>query len=324
MSLRNRLDALRRESGVGDEPGAAPVATDLRNRLARLGGRGSRHARRAARRPEAPAALAARLGGELTEEGLVVVTRRYSAARRHGDWPLAGSVPPALRGPGGAPARVTCLDIETTGLSGGTGTAVFNVGVAVARGDEVELRQWLLTGFSGEAAMLRDVAAWLGDAGLLISYNGKCFDVPLLRDRTRLQRLADLPEPPHLDLLYPVRRLFGGIWPSCRLAEAERRLLGLERRQDLPGAEAPRAWRAYLAGEPGHGLERVLAHNALDVLSLVALPRALGRVLDAPLVHGAKPLAAARMWRQAGRYREYHRVLGQVQAQQWLDLADTR
>ncbi|AHE97062.1 hypothetical protein THITH_00825 [Thioalkalivibrio paradoxus ARh 1] len=201
------------------------------------------------------------------------------------------------------------IDTETTGLAGGTGTAAFMVGIAEPGLDGVRLRQWLLTAFAGEAAMLAELDAALAGAGLLVSYNGKTFDLPLLRDRRRLQRAPAFPEPPHLDLLHPTRRLFRGVWPDCRLVTAEQRLLGLFREDDLPGSEAPRAWRDYLAGGTPDDLGRVLRHNALDVLSLLLLGPVLARALHDPLGFGADPLAAADAWSRRGESRRALTVL---------------
>lgn len=216
--------------------------------------------------------------------------------------PLAGEGP-GVRENALHPApglRLLGIDTETTGLAGGTGTAAFMVGVAEAGPEGIRLRQWLLTAFAGEAAMLAELERNLSTADLLVSYNGKTFDLPLLRDRRRLQRAPALPEPRHLDLLHPTRRLFRAAWPDCRLATAERHLLGLVREHDLPGSEAPRAWRDYLAGAPPDDLARVLHHNALDVLSLLLLGPVLSRALREPQAFGADPLAAADVWARNG------------------------
>jgi hypothetical protein len=264
--------------------------------------------------------LAERLGGERVAEHLVLVETRIPLQSPHGRWrlaealeplwplvapfptppPQAEAVPGARAGWSGECASIVGIDTETTGLAGGTGTAAFMVGIAEAGPAHVRLRQWLLTAFSGEAAMLAELAASLAGAGLMVSYNGKTFDLPLLRDRRRLLRQPALPEPPHLDLLHPTRRLFRGAWPDCRLATAEQRLLGLFREDDLPGSEAPRAWRDYLAGDSADDLERVLRHNALDVLSLLLLGPALVRALHDPAAFGAEALAAADTWSRRG------------------------
>ena len=81
----------------------------------------------------------------------------------------------------------------------------------------------------------------------------------------------------HLDLLFPVRRRFRGVWENCRLATIERQWLGIVRDDDLPGSEAPRAWRDYLRGGSARDLRRVLAHNDQDLRSLGALLLRMGR-----------------------------------------------
>jgi uncharacterized protein len=314
--LRERLQRLGgRAAPVADRHAGAPEAAADAVPL------GARPAPGTHRRAAAGAAeLAERLGGERVTEHLVLVETLIPLQTHHGRrrlaeamdplWPLAPSPPlppPQVEegagvrvGWSGEGATIVGIDTETTGLAGGTGTAAFMVGIAEAAPDHVRLRQWLLTAFSGEPAMLSELAASLAGAGLMVSYNGKTFDLPLLRDRRRLLRQPALPEPPHLDLLHPTRRLFRGAWPDCRLATAEQRLLALFREDDLPGSEAPRAWRDYLAGAPPDDLARVLRHNALDVLSLLLLGPALARALHEPLAFGADPLAAADTWSRRG------------------------
>jgi uncharacterized protein len=244
-------------------------------------------------------ALAQRLGGEVVARHLILVERFLPLDTRHGVVRLADSLQPVWP-LAAAPGSVAGIDTETTGLAGGTGTTAFMIGIAQAEPGSVRVRQWLLTGFAGEAAMLAECAGVLAGTDLMVSYNGKSFDLPLLRDRRRLQRGPALPEPPHLDLLHPTRRLFRKTWPDCRLATAERRLLGLTRADDLPGSEAPRAWRDYLAGAPADDLARVLRHNLLDVLSLLVLGPALVRALHDPPALGADPRAAAQTWNRCG------------------------
>jgi len=230
---------------------------------------------------------------------LILVESRLPLETRHGRVRLADSLQPVWPLAAGH-GSIAGVDTETTGLSGGTGTTAFMIGIAQAEPEHVRVRQWLLTGFAGEAAMLVELAEVLAGVDLMLSYNGKSFDLPLLRDRRRLQRVPALPEPPHLDLLHPTRRLFRNAWPDCRLGTAEQRLLGLNREDDLPGSEAPRAWRDYLAGGHADDLERVLRHNALDVLSLLVLGPALTRVLRDPAAFAADPVAAAEIWKRSG------------------------
>lgn len=165
--------------------------------------------------------------------------------------------------------HVLAFDTETTGLAGGTGTRAFMIGAADWREGGLRVRQLLITTLAAEAAMLREFATWLAAETVVLSYNGKSYDRPLLSTRYTLARLDDpLRERPHIDLLHPVRRRYKGVWENCRLVTAERELLGVLREDDLPGAEAPGAWLAYLRGGSAEKLRRVGEHNADDLKSL--------------------------------------------------------
>ncbi len=168
--------------------------------------------------------------------------------------------------------RLLHFDTETTGLAGGTGTRAFMIGAADWVDDRFRIRQLTITTMAAEAAMLRTFAEWLGADTVLVSYNGKCYDAPLLATRYRLARLPNpLAGLGHLDLLHPVRRHWKHQWPNCRLATAERQLLGVVREDDLPGSEAPAAWLTYLRGGSARNLRRVAAHNVQDLKSLAGV-----------------------------------------------------
>ena len=111
---------------------------------------------------------------------------------------------------------------------------------------------------------------------VLVTYNGKSFDLPLLHTRYRMNRRCEpFGDALHLDLLHPVRRQYRHIWPNCRLITVEERLLDHTRVDDLPGSEAPAAWRSFLSSGATGLLRRVLDHNARDLVSLVQV---LGRL----------------------------------------------
>ena len=175
------------------------------------------------------------------------------------------------------PRALLFFDSETTGLAGGTGTRAFMIGAAdwhrdASHGDGLRIRQLLITTLAAEPAMLRAFAGWLTPATVLSSYNGRCFDAPLLKTRYRLARLADPITPlDHVDLLFPTRRRYRGTWENCRLATIERELLRIVREDDLPGSEAPAAWLSFLRGGSSRNLCRVAAHNHQDVVTLARL-----------------------------------------------------
>lgn len=176
------------------------------------------------------------------------------------------------------PRKLLFFDTETTGLAGGTGTRAFMIGAADWRidsrhGDGLRVRQLLMTTMAAETAMLDAFTGWLQEKDtVLSSYNGRCYDSPLLKTRYRLARKDDPITPlDHVDLLFPTRRRYRGTWENCRLATIERELLRIVREDDLPGSEAPAAWLNYLRGGSARNLRRVTAHNHQDVVTLALL-----------------------------------------------------
>jgi len=298
MTLKSRLFQLQSQSGGGFAPnGNQGAGNELRQRLARLRPE-HRSAQPGNARPGlSEQALARCLKGEVIGEGLIRIRRQIPLAGRCGaialaelenDPRLPGETKEAMR-PG------IYFDTETTGLSGGSGTLAFLLGSARLTDKSIELEQFLITRFAAEPALLTTFAASLSTDERLVSYNGKSYDLPLLLTRYRIQAL---PHPftalPHLDLLHPVRRLFGRKWPDCRLITLEQRLLGLSRQDDLPGAEAPAAWFDYLRQKNGDRLIRVVEHNRQDILSLVLAHRVLTQVIARPYSYGVDLTALAR------------------------------
>ena len=176
-----------------------------------------------------------------------------------------------------APQDLLFFDTETTGLAGGTGTRAFMIGAAdwhhdAARGEGLRVRQLLMSTMGAESAMLELFASWLAPTTVLSSYNGRCYDAPLLKTRYRLARRGDpISALDHVDLLFPTRRRYRGTWENCRLATIERQLLLIAREDDLPGSEAPAAWLSYLRGGSARNLRRVGEHNHQDVVTLAQL-----------------------------------------------------
>lgn len=170
------------------------------------------------------------------------------------------------------------VDVETTGLTGGTGTYVFLVGIGTFEDGSFHLRQFFLAHLGGETAMMAAVSEILADCRVIISFNGRRFDLPLLETRFTLSRLPrPTPGLAHLDLLYPTRHLYRRRLSSCRLASLETALLGVEREDDVPGWAIPGLYFDYLRQGRAEPLSTVFHHNTLDVLSLVALLGHLGR-----------------------------------------------
>src|SRR5580658_8422862 len=128
------------------------------------------------------------------------------------------------------PTKWAFLDTETTGLAGGTGTYAFLIGVGSIEPAGFRLRQFFMRDHGEEASLLRRLSEHLAQFDVLITYNGKAYDQPLLETRFRMSRARHpFGRMAHLDLLFGARRLWKLRLESCRLVELENRILGVER-----------------------------------------------------------------------------------------------
>lgn len=204
------------------------------------------------------------------------------------------------------PKRALYLDTETTGLSGGAGTVPFLVGLGFydEEAGRFVVEQLLLKGLGDEAPILEHLAERLESSSMIVTFNGKSFDMPLLRTRTVLNRVRKLIEPPHLDLLHVARRLHKHRLETCALVALEERLLGRERVGDVSGADIAAIYHHYLRSGDEASLAPIIEHNALDVISMFALVGLYGEPLEHGVTEGALDpsdiSAAAQVARRGG------------------------
>lgn len=187
------------------------------------------------------------------------------------------------------PGRILYLDTETTGLAGGAGTVAFQVGLGRMTDAGFEITQLVMRDYPEERFLLEKVADALADADVICTFNGKTFDIPLLRDRFLMNRMRpDALDKPQIDLLHIARRVFKLRLQRCRLANLEEAVLGIPRAHDLPGSEVPQRYFDYLKTGEFALLEDVLAHNEQDIASLCVLLARMCRSYAHPetLTHG--------------------------------------
>lgn len=253
----------------------------------------------------------------------LVRDHRHPASRPHGRRTMDAAVPHAGQPLALFDARaatvpewwrkVVYFDIETTGLSGGAGTLAFLAGCGWfdATGDFI-VRQFFLTSPAGEAAMLDALAGIFDEASLVVTYNGRTFDVPFMEMRWAFHRRTPPTEAlPHFDMLPPARRLWSGPRDrpvaeseGCSLSALERRVLGFHRHDDVPGFEIPARYFEFLRTGEMSVVEGVLEHNRHDLVSLAALmAHAMWLAGEGPLAcrEPAEQVALGRLYERAGR-----------------------
>ena len=232
------------------------------------------------------------LGGEVVETeagGVLAVHHEVPLHARYGRLDvgeIAAVTPSIIRTLAPAlsedldPRRLVFVDTETTGLAGGTGTYAFLIGVARLDGDRVRVTQLFMRDLDEEAALVAALIPLLEGAGGIVTFNGSGFDMPLLETRFILQRRRWPGHLPHVDLMWPARRMWGAWLDDCRLATLEHRVLGVERERDVPGSAIPALYFQFLRRRLAQPLRDVLAHNRYDVLALVTLLGWFGAALQ--------------------------------------------
>jgi len=277
-------------------------------------------------------AVAEVLDGEWHERSgqrYLVVDRMYVPGYRHGSMALADGLPPSdgmwprlsLLANGSCGSRLLFIDLETTGIAGGAGTYAFLVGCGWFAGGTFRIRQFFLSSFTAERALLEAVGDLGADAGTVVTYNGKSFDVPLIETRFALHRLTSpFGEMPHIDMLHPARRMWRHVQKdvpyndqqqdapsSCRLSTLEQQLCGYVRDGDVAGFEIPARYFRYVhAGDP-RPLAAVLEHNRLDLLSLALVTARAAQLLeDGPTAarSAREALGMGRLYERGGMMAE--------------------
>ena len=211
-------------------------------------------------------------------------------------------------------SKFAFLDTETSGLSGGTGTYAFLVGVARFIDDQFVLRQFFMRDPAEEPALLEGIAKFIAPCKSLVTFNGKSFDAPLLSTRYRLHQIPiPYQEYSHLDLLPLARRLWRDRLESRALKYLEEHVLGLKRSsEEVPGYEIPWLYFDYLRTGDARPLGGVFYHNAMDVVAMAALLAHMNDMLENPfdgkVQHGLDFIALGKLFEDLGHWDEAARL----------------
>ena len=180
------------------------------------------------------------------------------------------------------PERVMMLDLETCGLGG---AALFLAGVLRQVDGTPTVELLLARNYAEEQAVLESLWQTVAGQDVLVTYNGKSFDWPMVLDRSvryrldaaRLDAVRPRPQLLHLDMLHHARRRWRRQLPDCRLQTLERHVCRRNRTGDIPGSRIPAAYADYVRTGFERDMEAILYHNAVDLVTLLDLTMRLAK-----------------------------------------------
>ena len=204
--------------------------------------------------------------------------------------------------------QLAFLDTETSGLSGGTGTYAFMIGLGRFIEGDFRLSIFFMQDPADEPALLEGLADALAPCKAFVTFNGKTFDIPLLKTRYTLNAIP-LPfsDFSHIDLLHISRRLWRDRLPSRALKYLEEAVMDVGRNtEEVPGFEIPWLYFDYLRTSDAEPLKGVFYHNSMDVVSMAVLFNLVNWILEEPngegLHHGQDIIALARIFEDLNRW----------------------
>lgn len=202
------------------------------------------------------------------------------------------------------------VDIETTGLQGGTGTYAFLIGAGRMTAEGFKVVQFFMRDPAEEPAQLLALEEFIAPCQTVVTYNGKAFDIPIINTRyTSWGWRTPFKDLAHLDLLPLARKLWRQRLESRTLGNVETFILGARRTtEDVPGWLIPQLFFDYLRSGDARPLKGVFYHNAIDVVSMAALLNHISHLLEDPLHTSTAPgldlVGLGRFYEDLGRLSE--------------------
>ncbi|MGI2293253.1 ribonuclease H-like domain-containing protein [Paenibacillus sp. GXUN7292] len=262
------------------------------------------------------------------EQGSFLLRRiRYPLSKRHGYYALEQLQAAVSHLTAFHPAQqfssteLLFLDLETTGLGSGAGNIPFITAIGYMERDGYVLEQAFIRHPAEEYAMLAYLLEKVSSFKVLVTYNGKTFDWPLIENRIIMNGLGKKHswKPLHIDLLHPSRSVWRNTLASCKLSHVEEERLGIDRIDDVPGSLAPQLYFQYLAEDNPLIVQGVFQHNELDILSLTALTIRFGELLGGRLIKTLAPTLDLEELVRTGLWLE--KMNASLLAEQYYELA---
>jgi len=166
------------------------------------------------------------------------------------------------------PEDVVFLDLETTGLGS---SPLFLIGTMTWESAGLVIRQYLARTYAEERAAISIFVDVASQKRLLITFNGKSYDLPYTRMRAAANSVPFAFDAAHFDLLHECRRAWRDVLPDCKLQTLERHICRRARGTDIPGADIPDAYHAFVRTGNAVQMIEILRHNRLDLITLAEL-----------------------------------------------------
>ncbi|MFZ5644631.1 MAG: ribonuclease H-like domain-containing protein [Bacillota bacterium] len=167
------------------------------------------------------------------------------------------------------PQDIVFLDIESTGLW--PGQPLFLVGLLFINGGNMVVQQFFARHYREEKPLLEAVHKVLKPFKVIVTFNGKRFDIPYIEGRSVEHRLFYRYHHFQVDLLYHARRHFSTELPNCRLVTLEENLLEFHREGDIPGYLIPETYHRFVRTRDPELILPVIEHNRLDLVAMARL-----------------------------------------------------
>lgn len=181
---------------------------------------------------------------------------------------LAGRIATSLTGLGLPTDKTFFLDLETCGLAN---CPLFLVGILTLDDRSIRINQYFARDYSEEKSLLGYLPSVASKYDVLVTFNGRAFDIPYLHDRMALHRIPYRFEHEHFDLLLGSRRLWRGVLPDCRLETLGKVICGRQRFGDVSGEVIPELYHSYVRTGNAQLMGAVFRHNAYDLLTMAEL-----------------------------------------------------
>lgn len=159
------------------------------------------------------------------------------------------------------------MDIETLGLSN---VPIILIGIAEFKRSRIISTQYFLREIYEEGAVIEAYLSHLDEDSVHVTFNGKSFDVPFIKNRCLYNRIDANLDLPHLDLMYFAKNLWRDQLPNCQLQTIENELFGIEREGDVPGQYIPDYYNSYLDEKNIGPIVPIIEHNRQDIVSLAS------------------------------------------------------